>query len=145
MPSTAPPNLITIPVPTPRKIPPNTKASNVSVTNGSTGCNTIVERDITIMPTSDENANVLPICLYPIIRKGRLNMNRNIPRGRSDKYDDITEIPVIPPSVIILGTRNNSKATATMKAPIMMNIPLMIILPRVRCLCSRIFLKSCFS
>ncbi|MNP49167.1 hypothetical protein D3C76_1433360 [compost metagenome] len=87
------------------------------------------------MPNNVENAKVLPICLYPIARKGRLNRNRNIPRGKPDKYEVITEIPVIPPSVIILGTRNNSRATETMIAPITINILLAIILPRVRCLC----------
>ncbi|MOA19018.1 hypothetical protein D3C78_1393700 [compost metagenome] len=92
-------------------------------------------RDITIIPNSVEIAKVLPICLYPIIRNGRLNKNRNIPRGNLDKYEVITEIPVIPPSVIIFGTRNNSRATETMIAPITINILLAIILPRVRCLC----------
>ncbi|MNP61973.1 hypothetical protein D3C76_1572100 [compost metagenome] len=85
VPSSEPPNRITIPVPRPSKMPPNTKANKVSVTKGSTGCSKAVPIDMTVIPTKVEIAKVLPICLYPTIRKGRLKRNRKIPSGNLDK------------------------------------------------------------
>jgi len=70
-----------------------------------------------------------------MIRKGRLKINRKIPSGSVVKYEDMTEIPVIPPSVIRFGTRNSSKATETMMAPITIKINLITILPTDLCLC----------
>ena len=61
--------------------------------------------------------NFLPSCLYPKIKNGKLTKNIIIPREPPNKVFIIIEIPFIPPSIIELGIKINSKATADITAP----------------------------
>ncbi|MOA42339.1 hypothetical protein D3C78_1643810 [compost metagenome] len=44
-------------------------------------------------------------------------MKRNIPKGSPVTLATISDIPVIPPSIILFGTRNSSKDTPAIIAP----------------------------
>src|SRR6478609_10321756 len=61
VPSSEPPDRITSPTPTPRINPPNTAPSKGSPgVNAGTWCNNDVPMDMTTIPSSVDNANVLP-------------------------------------------------------------------------------------
>lgn len=72
-----------------------------------------------------ERAKVLPICLYPIITNGKLSTNINIPNSTLVKRLAIIDIPVIPPSIILLGIKNISNPIAAKIEPNIINTTLL--------------------
>jgi hypothetical protein len=77
-----------------------------------------VKIDSTIIPKRVEIAKVLPICFRPIKKNGRFKTKIKIPRGKVVICESIIDIPVIPPSITLFGTKKISKPTAIRIAPI---------------------------
>ena len=61
-----------IPTPIPRIIPPNTAANRTSLVRPGTGCRIDTHTDKDKIEKSEEKTKVLPICLYPRKRKGKV-------------------------------------------------------------------------
>ena len=61
--------------------------------------------------------NLMPSLLKPSIMKGIFKRIVSTPRGSPDSWLMIIETPTTPPSKIVNGTRNSSKAKAAITAP----------------------------
>jgi hypothetical protein len=77
----------------------------------------MIETEKIVIEYNDDITKVLPICLYPINRNGIFKTNVKIPRGTFVKWLEIMDIPTIPPSIILFGTRKISKPTAAINDP----------------------------
>ena len=105
------------PTPRPNKIPPNTVAKSKSFVAGFKLTAMFVAKESIAVATKVFAINFLPNALKAISIKGMFMQKIKRPRFHLVIYETIMEIPITPPSIILLGSKNISKATATIKAP----------------------------
>jgi hypothetical protein len=74
-----------IPTPMPRIIPPNTVASSTSFVIPGIGCRKDTQRDKEVTENKVDITKVLPICLYPKMRKGMFRKKMKTPSGNLDR------------------------------------------------------------
>lgn len=117
VPSITPPPRMHNPIPAPRKKPPNTAIRSLSFviigkeTRKSTMASPEIANDVVI-------ANVFETCLYPAIMNGMLISTIRIGSGIFVVYAVRREMPVTPPSMNPLGSKNPFKPNAAEKMPI---------------------------
>ena len=106
------------PTPKPRRIPPKTvtrSKSSVTCPNLET---TLVAIESIEIAKNVLITNLRPKVLYASKINGILIPRINRPKFPLVIYAAIIEIPITPPSIILFGSKNISRATATIKAPI---------------------------
>jgi hypothetical protein len=102
-------------------IPPNTVANKISFVSPGIGCSKNVKKENDVMENKDVITKVLPICWYPINKKGIFKKKVKRPKGKLDIKLAIIEIPTIPPSIILFGIKKISRPTAAMNEPVSNN------------------------
>ena len=117
VPSRQPPSRMTMPTPKPSSTPPKHTASSVSPVARARPEKSATDTEKTAMLKAALTVNPRPSFIPPKTRNGRLSTTFSTLSGRPVRWLAMMPTPMMPPSRIVLGTRNSSTANAAIAAP----------------------------